>query len=254
MKKNILIFFFLFFIYSLQSQVLIALVLGEKLNTGDIEFGLDGGINYSSISGMESNNSLNSFNLGFYFDFKLKNQWYFNTGVLVKSSLGIEELTADDLQFLQATIYDTEGDYRQKMSYFLVPALAKYRFKNNIYVEAGPQFGLMHKAWIEFNSKIEGNTARIKQDNKDMINRFDMGVTAGTGYRLLKGLGWTIGVRYYYGFLNVYKDRSGTRNSSLFLKLNMPVGVSERTKEKIEEQKALKKEKKRKRKQGKQKL
>ena len=56
------------------------------------------------------------------------------------------------------------------------------------------------------------------------MNRFDMGIAAGAGYRLLKGLGWTIGLRYYYGFLDVYKDRSGTRNSSLFLKVNVPIG------------------------------
>lgn len=251
MKKQFIIIFFLFIGYGMQSQVLIALLLGDKLNGGNIEFGLDGGVNFSSIADMDSNNRLNTFNLGFYFDIKMKNQWYFNTGVLVKSSLGLKDLTEDDLTFLKATTYDADGDYRQKMSYFLVPALAKYKFKNHMYVEAGPQFGLMYKAWIEFNSDIEGNTARIKENNKDMINRIDMGLSAGAGYRLLNGYGWTLGVRYYYGFINVYKDRAGTRNSSLFLKLNVPIGVSEQSKELANKQKAISKERKEKRKQAK---
>ena len=86
MKKYFIILF-LFISYGIQSQVLIALLLGDKLNTGNIEFGLDGGFNYSSISGMDTNDKLSEFNIGFYFDFKLKEKWYLNTGVLMKSTL-----------------------------------------------------------------------------------------------------------------------------------------------------------------------
>ena len=123
-KKHILIFLFLFISAGVQSQVLIALLLGDKLNTGNIEFGLDGGFNYSSISGLDTNNYVNSFNLGFYFDIRMKDQWFLNTGVLVKSDLGVDKLTEADLAFLGATIHDSEeGEYKQKISYFLVPAL-----------------------------------------------------------------------------------------------------------------------------------
>lgn len=260
MKKQLLIVFFLFLSYGIQSQVLIALLLGDKLNTGNIEFGLDGGFSYAKISHMDTNDKLSEFNLGFYFDIKIKEQWYLNTGLLVKSTLGIDELSMDDLEFLNATIYldpnenILEGDYSQKMSYFLVPALAKYKFKSNIYAEVGLQFGWMYKSWIQFDSDIDGNSARIKEKNKDMINWFDMGVAAGAGYRLLNGYGWSLGVRYYYGFMNVYKDRSGTKNSSLFLKLNIPFGISDEMKEKANEQKAIIQKKKSKRKEEKSKI
>jgi hypothetical protein len=245
-KTKFLIICFLFVTIGVQSQVLIALLLGDKLNTGKIEFGLDGGYNFSSISDLETNNWNNSFNLGFYFDFKLKDQWLFNTGVLVKSSLGAGNLTEADLNFLKATIYDHEGgEYEQKISYFLVPALIKYKFKNNMHVELGPEFGLMHKAWIEYKFKEDGYTSKLKQGNEDAINRMEVGLAAGAGYRLLKGLGWTIGVRYHYGFTNVYKDRSGTKNNALFLKLNVPIGVSDEKKKEVNELKAkLEEEKK----------
>jgi hypothetical protein len=233
------------------SQVLIALLLGDKLNTGKIQFGLDGGMNFSSMTGMNTNKSQRHFNLGFYFDFLLKNNWYLNTGVLVKSNLGVDKLTDEDLAILEATMYDAEGDYSQKMNYFLVPALIKYKFKNHIYAELGPQFGLMYKSWIEFNSDVEGNDARIKEYNKNKLKKFDMGIDVGAGYRLLDGYGWTLGVRYYYGFLDVYKDIPGTKNSSWFLKLNIPVGVSEKTKEIVNEKKEKKKARKLERKQAK---
>ncbi len=251
MKKTILLIFVLLIGYTSQSQVLIALLLGDKLNTGKIEFGLDGGMNFSKIGNMDSSSFNRELNLGFYFDIKVKEQWYLNTGVLVKSTLGLDNLTEEDLEFLNATTYDAEGEYKQRLNYFIVPALAKYKFKNNIYVELGPQFGLATKAFIQFDSEVDGNEARIRETNTDMINRFDMGLSAGTGIRLLKGLGWSIGIRYYYGFLDVYKDKSGTNNSSLFLKVNVPIGLSLEKKEEAKAMKASIKEKKTKKKEAK---
>ena len=234
MKHKFLLVFFLFITVSMQSQVLIALLLGKSLNTGKIEFGLDGGVSYSTLGAMDSNSHLRKWNLGFFFDIKMKENWYLNTGVLVKSELGLDDLTEQDLNFLGATIHDEEGEYSQSISYFLVPALARYKFKNHMYAEIGPQFGLVYKAHIKFYSDIDDIEINASEENRDMLNRFDMGLAAGTGYRLLKGLGWTIGVRYYYGFLDVYKDRSGTNNSSLFLKLNVPIGLSQEKKEEIQ--------------------
>ncbi len=106
--------------------------MGDKLNSEGLEFGLEGGFNWSNISGLEANKSLSTFNLGYYFNIRLKNQWYLYTGVLVKSKLGVEKLSANDLNFLQTDVYEEEGDYSQVLNYFLVPALAKYKFKNNI--------------------------------------------------------------------------------------------------------------------------
>ena len=254
MKNYIFALFFILFTYNLQSQVLIALLLGDKLNSGKIEFGLDGGLNYSSISSLETDNFKRDFNLGFYFDIKLKDHWYFNTGVLVKSSLGVDQLTTADVAQLGGDfsylVNADNGDFTQKISYFLVPTLAKYRFENQFYLEGGPQFGVMYKAFIEYNYDIDGNSARIREDNKDFVNRMEVGAVAGMGYRLLKGLGWTIGLRYHYGFTNVYKNNSSAKNSSLFLKVNIPIGVSEDKKAAIDTIKDANREKKMKKKEA----
>ena len=235
MKKYLLIISFLFIGMASQSQVLISLLLGDKLNSDGLEFGLEGGINWTNISGMETNDFARKWNLGFYFDIRIKNQWSFYTGVLVKSNMGVDKLTDNDLTAIGATKYTNldlqplTGDYSQKMNSFLVPALIKYKFKNNLYAELGPQFGLAYKSWVEFESDIEGRDAIIKEYNKDKINRIDAGIMAGTGYQFRKGPGWTIGVKYYYGFVDVYKDISGTKNSSVFIKLNIPIGVGEKS-------------------------
>ena len=233
MKKIFLIIALLIAGTAAQSQVLITLLLGDKLNSEGLEFGLEGGLNWANVSGLETNDFARKFNLGFYFDIRIKNEWSLYTGVLVKSNLGVDKLTDNDLNTLGATKYiDSDGtplvgDYSHKMNTFLVPALLRYKFKNHIYAEFGPQFGLAYKSWIEFESDVDGKDAIIKEYNKEIINRIDAGLMVGTGYRMLKGTGWTIGAKYYYGFVNVYKGMPGTKNSSFFLKINIPIGAGE---------------------------
>lgn len=213
---------------SAQSQVLITLLFGDKLNTDGVEFGLEGGYNWSKITGLDANKGLSKFNIGFYFDIRLKNQLSLYTGVLVKSNLGVDHLSDKDLAFLKADIYDEVGTYSQVMKNFLVPALARYKFKNHIYVEAGPQFGLAYKAWVEYTANVDGKDGTVKQYNKDAINRLDVGLMAGAGYKLLKGMGWSFGFKYYYGLVDVYKEKSGTKYSTLFLNVCVPIGAEKR--------------------------
>lgn len=250
MKKYLLVIVLLVAGMAAQSQILITLLLGDKLNSEGLEFGLEGGLNWTNISGMETSDYARKWNLGFYFDIRLKNQWSIYTGVLVKSNFGVDNLTDNDLMSLGATNYNTLdtipliGDYSQKISSFMVPVLVRYKFKNHMYFELGPQFSLLYNSWVEFESDIEGRDAIIKEYNKDKINKLDVGLMAGIGYTLFKGTGWTIGAKYYYGLVNVYKEIPGTNNSAFFIKLNIPIGAGEKAQEKAAEKSVKKKAKK----------
>ncbi len=224
MKKYFIIFSFLLIGLTSPSQVLISLLLGDKLNSDKLEFGLEGGMNWSNTTGFESNNYARFFNLGFYFDIQMKNQWRFYTGVLVKSNVGLDKLTEKDLIVLGATTWDSIGDYKQVINEFMIPALIRYNFKNYLYVEAGPQFGLRYKGFIEYNSEIDDIEAETRENNKDMLQKLDAGIAAGIGYKLFKGEGWTVGAKYYYGFVVAYKNIPGTKSSSINLKVNLPIG------------------------------
>lgn len=89
----------------------------------------------------------------------------------------------------------------------------------------------MYKSWIEFESKVENIDAIIKEYNREQLNKIDAGLIIGLGYTLLKGSGWTIGAKYYYGFVDLYKDISGSNNTSFFLNLHTPIGAGEKEKE-----------------------
>lgn len=226
MKKYLFIFTLVLLAFTSNSQVLISLLLGDKLNSDGLEFGLEGGVNYTNISGFESGRMSSNFNLGFYFDIRMKDQLFLNTGVAVKSSFGFGKPTEGDMAFLQPDItYLNEGVYKQKIKSFHVPILMNYKFKNHIYAELGPQLGWARKGWVEYEYESDEFDVDTKYYNSDMIARIDVGAMAGLGYRLRKGEGLTIGVRYYRGFIDVFKDKSGTKNNSLNLKVNIPIGA-----------------------------
>jgi Outer membrane protein beta-barrel domain len=210
------------------SQVLISLLLGDKLNSGNIEFGLDGGLNLSNQSGLSQSKMLSTFNLGFYFDIKLKQSpWMIHTGVIVKSNVGAAGLPVYSLNDQDLDNAFTGGSVERKLSYFHVPVLMKYKFNNHFFVEAGPQLGLLYKAYDEFSNTVQGDDLTYRSEIRDGYHRLDAGITTGIGYRLMGGHGMNLGVRYYYGLVDVVIDDSGASvaNRSLYFTAGIPIGA-----------------------------
>lgn len=226
MKKLILVLFLMATAQVGHSQVIISLIFGDKLNTDAIEFGLDGGLNISGMSGFESASPVLDFNLGFYFDFRIKSQWYINTGVEVKSNVGLDKLTENDVAILDPTIfYSDSGTYRQEVNYFEVPANIKYRFKNNFYIKVGPQFALRGKSFLIFEGEANNRDVEVKSKNGTLFDRFQVSALGGIGYKLKQGEGMYIEVRYYYGLTNAFKgDDHNIHNNSLYFNVGIPIG------------------------------
>lgn len=243
MKKRLFILF-LFIGLNASSQLLMSLLFGEKLNSGDIEFGLEGGVNTESITNMESTNYRAAFNIGNYFYIRLKNDLWLDTGTLVKYEQGIGKLTHGDLTTLGIEIHPEEGKYEQIIKSIIIPAQLMYRFKSSIYIEGGMQFSLTTKAYVEFNGVKEAQDIRIQEENIDDVNKINLGPVAGFGYQFKKGAQMTLGVKYYYSMLDVYKNIDNTRNSSILLKMNIPIGAGKSKKAREEKKELKEKEKK----------
>lgn len=217
-------------IHTARGQVLISLLLGDKLNSGKIEFGLDGGINYSDLRGLNDGSKKGNFNLGFYFDFKLKNpQWMIHTGVLVKSSMGSHKLSVYSLDDPDLDNAFANGDVHRKINYFNVPIALKHKFGNNIYLEGGVMPALRAKAYDIFTTDVlSKNDLEYKLDVKDKYHRLDFGLVGGMGYRLLGGNGMNLTFRYYYGLVDVVIDDTSPKqyNTSLYLAVGIPIGAA----------------------------
>ncbi|HSE27352.1 MAG TPA: porin family protein [Gemmatimonadales bacterium] len=214
---------------ALPAQVLISLLFGESLNTGRVEFGLDGGLNLASQRGADGGGTLRTWHLGFYFDIRLDHPaWLVHTGVIVKSTVGAEDLPPYPLG--NATLDSVFGGGRvtTRLQYFHLPLLLKYRLPHQFYLEGGGMAGLLRKGTDEFSATVEeeGDLTH-ERDVTDDHQRLDAGLVVGAGYRLLGGDGINLGVRYYHGLVNVLKDdaRPGRHNRSLYLAVGIPVGA-----------------------------
>jgi len=229
MKKFFLLVLLVVVGFQSQSQILISLLLGDKLNSDKLEFGVDGGLTLSNLNGANGK-FLRTFNLGFYFDIKLKNpSWMINTGLQVKSNLGASELPVYNLANKELDTIFTNGNVTRKIGYFSVPLMVKYMFKNHFYLEGGLQGALRTNANDIFYSSINNeDDFQYSSNLKNNLTRIDFGSTIGIGYRLMGGNGMNLSVRYYKGLVNIVKVQTmpPQQNSALYFNVGIPIGKS----------------------------
>lgn len=232
MKKFFLVFGLLFCFNFAHSQVLLSLIFGDKLNSPRLEFGLEGGVNFATISNTEGAEIGSNFNLGFYFDYKLKNpQWIFSTGVIVKSKMGANGLPVYSLNNEDLDAVFVGGFVDRDLEYFNVPLLMKYEFQNHIYVKAGTMLGLLYKATDNFQNYVDDQKIEYANNFRDETQRIDAGLAVGAGYRITKGNGMNIGMMYYNSFVPVMKGNINQYNQTLYLTVGIPIGKGKAAKE-----------------------
>jgi hypothetical protein len=210
-----------------QSQVLISLLFGDNLNTGKVEFGLEGGATFSIINGLEGAEPKSGFNLGFYFDIKLKHRWSLATGVMVKSPWGARGLPTYSLGDAELDSVFLGGSVERRLNYFNVPILAKYSF-GRVFAMAGPQLSLGYKAYDVFSRDIEEEEdLTYRLENRSLYRPIEAGLCAAAGVRLYKGYGMNLLVRYYHGLTEIRKDPVGDMqvNQAWHLQVGIPIGV-----------------------------
>ncbi|MFB9080820.1 porin family protein [Flavobacterium procerum] len=240
MKKSFLILIFLFGLNQARSQVLISLIFGDKLNSPFLEFGLEGGANFSSISNQESSGANVGFNLGFYFDIRSRKNpsWMINTGVIVKSPMGANDIPVYSLNDEGLDETFAGGKVDREIRYFNVPILIKYQFKNRIYVKAGPQLGLLATAFDRFTKEIDKDDVTYKKTIRNQLHVIDAGLAAGIGYHLNIGNGLNITLQYYYGLVPLLKgDATPIQyNRSLYLTAGIPIGKGKAAQKRAEKE------------------
>lgn len=227
MKRLLLIIVVALFPSLCRGQVLISLLLGDKLNSGKIEFGLEGGANFMTLNGPPQVKSSTGFNLGFYFDIKVKETpWMVHTGVIVKSSLGAEGISPYSLNDPDLDKLFAAGSVARNLRYFNVPLTIKYNFKNHLSLDGGIMLGLLYKAFDKFSADVNGSNLSYQVNVIDQYRRIDAGATAALSYKLMKGMGMNFSVRYYYGLSDITKSDTppSQYNRSLYLVVGIPIG------------------------------
>jgi hypothetical protein len=235
-----------------QGQVLLSIIFGDNLNTPKLEFGLSGGFNYSYIRGIDGSKGVRDFELGFYFDYMVSQNphWYLATGVFVKSNVGGTNIPMDysGNRVIDSTVFNEfsnfGGTVSKKFNTFYVPINLRYLSESGIFVDAGAQIGLVFKTIDTYTVEVEDHDLNyeVKYGVKDngLYKWFDGGIDGGIGYKSKGSMGWKIGVYYYVGLTNIYKNDLGPKayNSSLYVLANIPIGKKKAEKKRAEKEAA----------------
>ncbi len=229
--KYLFVISFLLFSFTARSQVLIVAIFGDDLNSGKIEFGLDGGYNASWLMGKEGAQTLNNFNLGFFFHIKVSEKSFISTGVHVKSNVGGSGMPTYPIGDPEFDAVYANGERTTKLSVFYVPIMWQQRF-NRFFVEGGIQPGLRTQVWDIFTVENYGGDLEYTRDVSDDYTRLDFGLVGGMGYRLKPGpVAVSLGVNYFHGLVDVYKPQEEITNSSLYVYARIPIGAGGKKKE-----------------------
>jgi Outer membrane protein beta-barrel domain len=215
-----------------KSQVIIALLFGDKLNTEHLEFGLTVGPNFSSVSNSGADWKA-GLGLGLYFNIKLSDNWFFHPEAIPKSPFGGKNIPVYPLDDPNLNTSFQNGSITREMSYISLPLLFRYRIKGLLFAEAGPQLSLRTNVKDVFMEDAAGGKLEFVKNVEDEYTRFDFGAAAGLVLKLRKDKGMGIGVRYYYGFIDVMKSSAGSQqNNGLFVYVSFAVGAGKSKSEK----------------------
>jgi hypothetical protein len=226
MKKVVSMLVAICLYHTVPAQVVIALLFGEKLNTGKLEFGLVVSPALTAISELESEQKP-VLNLSLYFNVLPDKKIFLHIEAIGKGSWGAKGIAPyptgnDSLDRLFAT-----GSVQRNIQAFGLCLLGRYRITQLFFAEAGVQTNLRLKSKDVFKAKINNNELEYRIKTTDHITPLDFGITGGLFYKFRKDRrSMGIGIRYYNGLTDTHKSLEGNQaNAAWLLNLTIPIGA-----------------------------
>jgi len=212
-----------------QSQALIALLFGKKINIPDLVVGIQLGGNLSFQTNSSYDDPRASFAFGAYSNFKFHPRWHLNTFMTFKSNRGMIGLDTSYTIYrpLDSTLQDVRFD--RKLTYMDLNPEFQYAVTESFYIGIGPVISLLIKARDYYHNEGEKKTQNEYNIYKQM-NLFDVGISVDLQYTFGKGEGLSINLKYIQGFLNPYKHGVNPPAMSSFLNLGVGIPMTGRGK------------------------
>jgi len=213
-------------------QVLISILFGDKLQSDNLEFGLSVGGNFSTLSGIEEAKWRSSLAIGLYFNIKLSERFFIHAAAIPKSDLGARNLFPYSLGDAELDSVFSDSRVERILGYIHVPTLVRYKLPSHLGFEFGPvttiRFQRQHVD--EFSIDINGDEADVRRTIGGETRPFDFGASLGAYYKFAKGQGIEVNLRYYHGFLDIFKKSdirdvySTQMNRAIRLLVHIPIG------------------------------
>lgn len=166
--------------------LLVCFVAFSSLSAQDIEFGLKGGMNLSSMSipDADDSNILPGFHAGVFTRVPIANSNFAIQPELLYSAKGLKAMHSE--------LSESETTYQ--LYYVDLPVNLIYNLAPDFYFQGGPYLGLLMNA----NASSESDLLIDQPIDKQSFNKLDVGVGAGLGFSLNK---IDIGFNYNFGLI-----------------------------------------------------
>src|SRR5215218_218502 len=216
MKKLFILLLLAGYGKTVNSQIIIALLFGEKLNSGKLEFGLvlSPAITNLTSSGGEYRSALN---LGMFFNIRPDKKIFLHAELTPKSSFGAKNINPYSLGNDSIDKFFNEGSVERIIKTMSVTLLGRYSISHKLFADAGFQPDLLYKERDIFKSTYNDNELQYTQKLEEKFTRLDLRVAAGLFYKFKADKGsMGMGIRYVHGLTDIDKLLAGTQvNSSL---------------------------------------
>ncbi len=224
-KKIIFTVALLTFCCHINSQVLIALVFGDKLNNGKIEMGIQLAAQGFQFTGIDDELDI-GFAFGAYLDIKLSDRWVITNDFMFKSPKGGKQIPQTYWFSSTDGVSPDDVSAKRHLSYFELTPMLRYQFNRSWSTAIGPQIALNTKATDIYQEKANDGTYTYRTHIRDHITLMDAGIAVDVQWRLMKGKGLRINLRFAQGLVNVYKDGepANAKNQTYQVGVGIPIG------------------------------
>lgn len=226
MKRVFISLLGLVIVTSAQSQIIVALLFGDKLNTGKMEFGLVAAPVLTNLTNTDGQ-TRSGFNLGLYFNIRPDKKFFVHLELTAKGSLGAENIAPYPTGNDSLDNLFKDGSVERIIKAFNVTLMGRYTLSQHFYLDAGIQPDLMFKPKDIFKSTVNDNDLEYSVKLNDQITRLDFCVAGGLFYRFRpdrRSMG--VGIRYVYGLTDINKMQAGTQaNTAWMATITIPVGA-----------------------------
>lgn len=178
----------------------------------EIHFGIKAGLNVARMgnTNLLDESSRNSIHAGIFGNFKFAEKFSFQPEVLY-SAYGEREKLFNTYQEDGYTTKVT-SNFRIKLDYITIPLMFQYNIIPNLYVEAGPEVGILLseriRGTVDGTITSENSSQAFVEDFKSPVDRnnfhgVNLGVGIGAGYYFNDKIG--INARYVAGLSDVLR-------------------------------------------------
>lgn len=228
LKPLLLLGLSLLLVNSAKSQIVIALLFGDKLQSEKMEFGLNVGLNSSKFEGFELGRNAARLKLGMYIDFKINDRIIISPQALAISGYGQQNVPFYTTGYTAVDSAISTSEVYRQLNYLTLPVFFKYRIWKHLYAELGLQGSLKIRSYDLYTAELNQDVIAYRKEITKQLNDTEFGGHIGASYKLLKGEGVGIGVHYYHGFTNL--NTGGLPGGDLFIRsmqfsASIPIGA-----------------------------